>query len=790
MAQFNIDIPGIGTVTVDGNFATEESINRLAAAMRSRTTGSFDMDDFRDNIDDAADSLDQFDPSIRRNKKSVDDSTKSLNRFSNGFSKVDGLFSDMGDPGSGTLTKLVKTVGEAGAGLGKGLLQLIPVVGDGFATLFTGALGALTGIMTESIAFAQGLVDVNKNINNAGLGMVRGIEDMEAAASSAGIPFQQFTKALLENVDSVRLMTGGVQSGVGLISKSLKKLDREGMQMLYSMGFTVEDIIGTMSDLAANAAMVGKTLTDAELADATDKYLRNQQELARITGVSVKEQKAQMDANRRSVFIQAQLQGLTNEQRTATQGFLNVLKDPGLQEYALKGFTTDRATMSLMQFLPNFGSALQEVTQGVKSGALTQEAAIARYKELVSDPKIAAELADAQRTLGVTIESGMGGAANLASLLGQIQTQLTQQYTQSGAEEAVDYQSRTLEGMNKSVAAMEQLILDVNSGFSTLGFTMFSFVDGYLSPAADGAGSVVDRFQEMSNSLKEYNLARERRIEAEKNGDTELLRELTVKEREAKDKLSSMTGNLVNQSSDILKQFSTEALKIMAMLKDTIAQGIKSGFDYVADTSVGQAIPGYGASTTTQEDMIKKLQSGISPGKLAEENPEQFDQLVNALRSGLRDKIIEEGGIQGSLMALGKYTGIMALGDAIEDIADTSQDNFTTEELLEAYKKVHGKLPEKQALGGIFNYKPGGEIVRVAEAGNEIVAPAKRGADGKLGLEVSGAMLDNSVLLKSLVRINEGQASLIAGLNNKMENMTNSMDRLVNEQRQANRLAV
>lgn len=769
MAQFNIDIPGIGTVTVDGNFATEESINRLAAAMRTKSSGSFDMDDFRDNIDDATDSLDLFDPAIRKNKKSVDDNTKSLNRFSSGFSKVDGLFSDMGDPGSGTLTKLVKTVGEAGAGLGKGLLQLIPVVGDGFATLFTGALGALTGIMTESIAFAQGLVDINKNINNAGLGMVRGIEDMEAAASSAGIPFQQFTKALLENVDSVRLMTGGVQSGVGLISKSLKRLDRDGMQMLYSMGFTVEDIIGTMSDLAANAAMVGKTLTDAELADATDKYLRNQQELARITGVSVKEQKAQMDANRRSVFIQAQLQGLTNEQRTATQGFLNVLKDPGLQEYALKGFTTDRATMSLMQFLPSFGSAIQEVTQGVKSGALTQEEAIARYKELVSDPKIAAELADAQRTLGVTIESGMGGASNLASLLGQIQTQLTQQYTQSGAEEAVDYQSRTLEGMNKSVAAMEQLILDVNSGFSTLGFTLFSFVDGYLGQAADGAGSVVDRFQEMSNTLKQYNLASEALAQAKESGDSEAIAELTKKEAEAKDKLSKLTGDAIGGTGNLIESFSAKAIEILKNMTPAIVNAIADGF-----------------SKIKWEEVYNRL-TGQDPVIAAEEAKHSTAAKITAATLDLPAMITNN--LANSLFG----TNLSATPFYDYFIRTPSDESAITSQPTETVNPSNNQsqpVPAPQALGGLFDYKPGGEVIRVAEASDEIVAPAKRTADGKLGLEVSGAMFDNSRLLQSLVKINEGQASLIAGLNNKMENMTNAMDKLVIEQRQANRLAV
>ena len=95
------------------------------------------------------------------------------------------------------------------------------------------------------------------------------------------------------------------------------------------------------------------------------------------------------------------------------------------------------------------------------------------------------------------------------------------------------------------------------------------------------------------------------------------------------------------------------------------------------------------------------------------------------------------------------------------------------------------------ALGGMFEPKQGGHIIRVAEAlSPEIVAPAKRTSDGKLGLEVSGVMLDNSRLLQNLLKVNEGQAALMAGLNSKIDGMNSTFEKLVYEQRQANRLAV
>jgi len=95
-----------------------------------------------------------------------------------------------------------------------------------------------------------------------------------------------------------------------------------------------------------------------------------------------------------------------------------------------------------------------------------------------------------------------------------------------------------------------------------------------------------------------------------------------------------------------------------------------------------------------------------------------------------------------------------------------------------------------QAMGGMFDYRPGGRIVTIAEAGPEAIMPAKRGADGRLGLEVSGVMLDNSRLLQSLAESSKNQTNVMAAVNSKMSEMVSSMEKFARAQEQANRLAV
>lgn len=786
MAQFNIDIPGIGTITVDGNFATEDSINRLAAAMKVKSTGiSSAANDFVSSVDDLNDSFNILDPAIDKSTRKFKDNEKAAEKFNKGFSKVDGLFSDLGDPGSGSLTKLVKSVGDATAGVVSGLSGFLGPLGSIVGEIASGVLGAVTGIVTTAMSFAQGLVDTNKAIHNAGLGLAGGLAAMQQAAGAANVPFQQFAKAMIDSNESLKLFAGGAPGGIKAVSNAMSKLTRENRnqyQSLLAMGYTVEDIVGTMADLGAQAGLAGQSIDKfGDLATATDEYLRTQQELNRLTGVDIKQAREKQKANNASLFVQNKLNKISDpKQRVAAESILNRVPK-SLRDFVISGQSFTKAGGIMASQMPELAGKLRELYSGVERGVITQDQVDDQLKQIGKDPALQSEIKRVTDVFGNVpeelfkfdisdIQEGVMYARNLSN-------------ASKATAEAFDYAKKTAEGMDKAVVSMEQLTQDVNSGLSTLGFTLFNFVDGYIGTAGDAVGGVAQKFQNLSQTMTDWKTAQERYDDAVKGGNLQQIEKEKANLDKMNDKINSIFGT--KGSTGPLDALKDKVLEIFSKLKNTISDGIQKGFAEVL-TSIG-----YKNEFKLKEEAQQAKTNITDPAMLAKEITGIDRKVISAGRGGVHYAPLTPD-----------QQKIETLFEKLEKLSDeslkelgygkTSGGMFGKNKyyVLPEDKKQQTPTTEKKALGGLFDYKPGGEKITIAEAGPELVAPAKRGTDGKLGLEVSGAMLDNSKLLQSLVKINEGQASLIAGLNNKIDGMTNAMDKLVTEQRQANRLAV
>jgi hypothetical protein len=100
------------------------------------------------------------------------------------------------------------------------------------------------------------------------------------------------------------------------------------------------------------------------------------------------------------------------------------------------------------------------------------------------------------------------------------------------------------------------------------------------------------------------------------------------------------------------------------------------------------------------------------------------------------------------------------------------------------------KLPGNAKGSIVPKNPPVGVVKRMGEVGDEAIMPLARASGGDLGVKVTGQLIDGSVLMKSLLDVNKNQASMIASLNSQMANMNSNFEKLVQEQRQANRLAV
>ena len=325
------DIPGIGKINVEGNVATEESIQALISAFGTmKKINNNGIRDFNNQANDAAENLDEFSDELLRAERAQTKLTKKMASLTDSASNgVQGLqrFADSG----GTLSSVVDSVGNTLIGVSRGLGGIVPFVGEGLEELTGAAATAAVGLVSMSVGMIEGFIGINKQLFNAGLQIQGGFDTFSAYASEAGLPINEFANSLLLSSKRLRLFSSGAPGGIDQVSRALRRLHDEGItENLYSLGFTTEEIVAGMADYAVSAERAGRRLSTEELAAGTESYLKNLRELSRLTGVSVKEAQAQIEADRANLFVQNQLLNVAPKNRAEAQAFAAQLEQMGL----------------------------------------------------------------------------------------------------------------------------------------------------------------------------------------------------------------------------------------------------------------------------------------------------------------------------------------------------------------------------------------------------------------------------------------------------------------------------
>jgi septal ring factor EnvC (AmiA/AmiB activator) len=89
--RFTANIPGIGDISVDGNFATEDTLNRLVSIMAATKSAdnskqkraNDQLADFSDTVDNSNRSLDEFSDELNRSEAVHSKVTDGLGRMAN-----------------------------------------------------------------------------------------------------------------------------------------------------------------------------------------------------------------------------------------------------------------------------------------------------------------------------------------------------------------------------------------------------------------------------------------------------------------------------------------------------------------------------------------------------------------------------------------------------------------------------------------------------------------------------------------------------------------------------------
>ena len=506
-SKLTADIPKVGVITVEGNHATEESIQELIALMgKHQKISNKQIGDFNDSVKDAADDIDEFSDSIEDSVKKQDAAAKKIASFADTSANATMGLQKFADSG-GSLSSVIDSVGEVIVGVTSGIISKIPVVGEGLGAL-TGAAGtAAVGLTSMAVGMIERFQGLNKQIFNSGLQVQGGFATFADYANDAGLPITEFANAMMLSSDRMRLFAGAAPGGIQQVSKALKNLHDDGiMENLYSLGFSTEEVVAGMADYAIAAERQGRSLSTAELAEGSTNYLKNLRELGRITGTSVKEAQAQIEADRSNLFVQRELLKVAPEQRAAAAAFAAQLDAIGLgpmKDFIIGGQSMSTQSGIMSSQMATTATVLQNAYQQVAAGNVAAENTSAFLRDSLRSNGIAitAELENLINTFGQTPDLAQQFGDLGAATRGVTEMVNAARTDQSGGTEVEpgsiqDNLGKFEETLNSAQASIQNAFIEPLEGVSPL-----------LGHLADGADASATKLNELVDALADGTLA-------------------------------------------------------------------------------------------------------------------------------------------------------------------------------------------------------------------------------------------------------------------------------------------
>lgn len=426
--KFNVDFQGV-KYNGEGNFATEETLAKLLAAYNktqkpnanpAQKAATNALNGLADSANDAGDGLGGFSDELETAEAATKRAANKLQDMGEQATNAASSLLQAGEGGASLSDLLTKAGGLAGDAL-EGVGKLVPVFGDGIGQLGKTAATVAVGLAALAVSMVESYVQINKDIINAGIVFSKGFEDVSDLVGQADIPLNEFMSAVMANTDSLRLMSGGQAGGIRSVAAAFEAFEDGALANLYSMGFTTEEVVASMANYSLQAVRAGKKLTPTQLGVETAKYMKNLRELSILTGTSVKEAQAQINANRANLFIQNSLSGLAPEVRSAVESAIASLPDAysAAADYVATGQSVTEEGNFLVNNLTTTMEIYRKGIEKLKDGTLAgaDYATWIATQQRLQSAAINREIIDNQRTFGVAASVAYGSMSSNVDML-------------------------------------------------------------------------------------------------------------------------------------------------------------------------------------------------------------------------------------------------------------------------------------------------------------------------------------------------------------------------------------
>jgi predicted chitinase len=264
----------------------EKELTRLAGSAKAVAKANDDLSksakkQYDDSVRDAAARKKAADLE-QQQIKNLQLTSAATNAFANGL-----------EAGIEKLAKTVNTFSNLNSSFtsAASAMSTIPLVGGALATVF----GTVAQAGERTYKSFQQASSVGANFGGS-------INAMIQSATGAGLTFDQFSAVIAKNGENIAMMATSAEDGASRLGKLGKELRSDRFKSvnadLARLGYTTEDTNGGMARYAGLLAKTGQLegKSNAELVQGSADYLKNLDQLSKLTGKSKDALKAEQDA--------------------------------------------------------------------------------------------------------------------------------------------------------------------------------------------------------------------------------------------------------------------------------------------------------------------------------------------------------------------------------------------------------------------------------------------------------------------------------------------------------------
>jgi hypothetical protein len=491
MAVINIDVPGIGIVSVEGAASEDTLLKILEATKKSEAAKKKEekediqaakkaakaLGNAADSAEDLGDALDNSAKQQKKNdvgwsaaSKNFQQSLKNLGVTAVAVSaKLLTSADQMADNPIAATRDIVNTGIDVIANFAGGLAGAIPVVG-GFIKGMSEATAELAKMANNMFADQlQKSVNALQTFNKSGVSFAGGMTEMANVAHSAGLGIKDFSAVVSKSKDQLNLLglSGGeasmrLASSMGEAAKLTGKSGQSLRSEMFKMGYTYEEQGELLTNFMANQQASGKlrSMTDREVAAGAREYATNLKVISDLTGKDAKEL---MNRARAESMRGALMTKLDADQRQAYMEATSMLSKAGPEvQAALTQFLTfDGAILDpaiavnpvLRTMVERVGRAIQAANTNMTDVA--QQAMADAHRELSTSGATFAEVTDK------VLLAGLGGpAADTAKAINQLMAAM-------GGFADPDAAKRSKDTTEAQATAMDELSTETSKLYDT-----------------------------------------------------------------------------------------------------------------------------------------------------------------------------------------------------------------------------------------------------------------------------------------------------------------------------------